>query len=170
MAKQAGSSASKGPLRIAKIKASTEMQLRGVPVDIVASSMGVNEKTIENWNRVAAKSGMLEEVRAGMMEKLLPKVADTYEQILSTPAEVLQEAPKGHEIRRRAAADLAGGLGVFKKETESKQIKATMDMESYLKYREMRRQAQLQDIELAKAVIEASEVEQEVVDGDPSGS
>ena len=170
MAKPKGTSSGKGPVRDAKIKAAVEMQLRGVPTDIVASSMNVNKKTIAFWNKEAAKNGMLEQVREAMMEKLLPKVAETYDQILSTPAIELEEAPKGHEIRRKAAADLAGGLGVFRKETETKQLKATMDMESYLKYREMRQAAKLQDIELAKAVVEAAEAEPEVIDGDPSGS
>ena len=154
--KPKGVAAATGKMRLAKIKASTEMQLRGVPVDIVASSMGVNPKTIAMWNKDAEKLGILEEVRTGMMSKLLPKVAETYDRLLSTPAEVLETSPKGHEIHRKAASDLASGLGVFKKESESKQVKATMDLEAYLKYREMRRSAQLQDIKLAEEVIEAA--------------
>ncbi len=168
MGKPKGASASQGPVRTAKIKASTEMQLRGVPTDIVASAMGVNPKTISFWNAEAAKTGLLEQVRGEMMEKLLPKVAQTYDEILSTPAAVLEESSKGHEIRRKAASDLASGMGVFRKESETKKLTASMDLESYLKFREMRRAGQLQDIELAKATIEAAEgqIEGDIKDGD----
>lgn len=97
-------------------------------------------RTVQRYKRFAEKHGYIEAVRKDLTERLLPKAADFYEEVMDTPIDKLQDSPKGYQIKLNAAKDLASGLGAFRKEsaTTSKSLKGTVDLDEYLKIRALK--------------------------------
>lgn len=147
MAPKKGANNARGAIREAKIRAATEMQLKGVPGQVVANAFAIHRDTLHQWNKQARQLGILDEIREKLTDQLLPKAVLTYEQILDTPAELLVDAEKGHNIKLKAARDIAQGVGAFQKESAVKKMTATMDLESYMKYRELSTAPEVIDVE-----------------------
>lgn len=130
-------------LKKARITQATELKLRGLSHVEIAQMMGVSPDTTERWVKEAKRMGLIEEVRERLSRDLLPKAADVYEQILTTPAEKLTEAKvlKGQELRLKAAYQIAQGLNALRKDAEVKATtKQTVDLDGYYQLREARRQ------------------------------
>jgi transposase len=126
------------PIKDERQKLALQMRIQGAKTKVVAETFGVSEVTIRKWTREGIAKGLAEEIRAQIAERLLPKAARTYEDILSTSAEELAVAHKGHEVKLKAARDIAKGLGVLRPESQSTQrrLSASMDLDQYMALRE----------------------------------
>lgn len=127
-------------IKQARIEQSIELQIKGVPTQDVATLLNVDKHTIKQWNKRAEEQGLVEGVRARIMDQILPKAINVYEEILSTAPEILESKQliKAQELRLKAARDVAHGTGALRKEASSLTAKRTqtIDLDEYMKLRE----------------------------------
>lgn len=144
------------PAKDEKVKAALALRIQGAKTKDVAELFGVSEVTIRKWTREGIAKGMAEEIRNQIAEKLLPKAAATYEDILNTSAVDLAAAHKGHEVKLKAARDIAKGLGVLRPESQvtSRSTKVSMGLDDYMAMRATRNvkqvEAEVIDVEAPK--------------------
>jgi DNA-binding MarR family transcriptional regulator len=121
-------------MRRARMQIIVEQRLRGVSGTDLAKQFGVTKQRISELTKQAEKLGIVEEVRERMKYSLLPKAEQVYADIFSTDAASLADKNvlKGHELKLKAAKDVAAGLGAFKNESaSSKSESKTLTLRSY---------------------------------------
>lgn len=141
MAGKRGVSSTRDPvLRRAKLTQMVELAIRGVPTRDLATLMGVGTKTIENWKNEAKRTGIIEEVTARFQNEMLPKAASVYNAILDADVEQMTQdkTTKAHELKLKAARDIAQGLGVLRKNLGEVRAKKVLDLDGYMELRKAR--------------------------------
>lgn len=133
-------------MRRARIEQAVEMQLKGLPQEDIAMLLGVTRMAVTKWTKEAAANGWIEGVRDRLMQQMLPKAVNVYDEILDTSAETLttKKIVKAQELRLKAARDIAQGLGALRKDvaTIASKQQQVVDLDGYYKLREARRTIQ----------------------------
>lgn len=130
----------RGTVRRARLTQVAEFAVQGVANADIAKIMNIHPSTVSAWKAEAGELGLVEQARQRIQKKLLPKAEQVYEEILSATAEDItaKKTVKAHELRLKAAQQIAQGLGALRKDPPVK-VTQRMDLEGYLKQREARR-------------------------------
>ena len=122
-------------LRKERARLVAELRLKGKPVKEIGELLNLNSKTIERDTKYAEEHGLIAVARQRIIDKLIPKAEGIYEQVLTAPAAELADKGvlKGHELKLKAARQVAEGTGLFRKASESSMVaRETIDLQRWV--------------------------------------
>lgn len=111
--------------------------LKGIPKEATAAEFHISRRQIHNILSWADQEGIVGEVREAMRQTLLPKAYKVYDQILDSPAAMLVDDAKGHELKLKAARQISEGVGALRKDSGRVEQQQT-DLAGYYALRQSR--------------------------------
>jgi len=136
-----GSAVQHKKIKMIRAERMVELSSKGVPTADIAVAHNLRPKSVESILRRSQHDGTIDRVRDRMRAQL-DKIPNIYEEILNmdpTNTTVTKMTMAIHDLRLKAAKQLADGLGPFRKESQTLNVSATVpDLESFYKLRAAR--------------------------------